>query len=414
MSLALEPKPIAVAQASVAARFEREFLVALAFVLPLFEAPKNILWIGLVAIWLVNRCRARDLGGPWDLWDTLVVVWIGSGFAAAAFAGIRGDEWRAAADIVRYGSVFWILKRSRYPDSTWIALIAAIIAGTVVALAWSFYGVYHATAYRALNLNSVGHVYQSAHYLAIVCGVTLIATRAWWGESSRSWRALGCASLGLLVVSLFWMQSRASVGAAFVMALALLCAYTVRRRGSLRWVALAGVLAVGAVMVISPQVVQKNTRFVEKNYWLNGRDDIWRVGLAAWREFPIFGVGMDNFGRVDYELLESWSAKRGEKFDRGRYLSAPHGHSLFINSLAERGIVGLSVVLALLGAWAAALFRRLPDVGARPLAWTYWGGAAAAWMITVLAGVLNTTLHHEQALLCALLLGGWLSLSRRI
>jgi hypothetical protein len=68
------------------------------------------------------------------------------------------------------------------------------------------------------------------------------------------------------------------------------------------------------------------------------------------------------------------------------------------------------VLLAVLAAWAFALVRRIPDSTAPPLVWTLWGSAAGAWIITVAVGVLNTPLHHEEALLCMLLLGGWLSI----
>jgi O-antigen ligase len=214
-------------------------------------------------------------------------------------------------------------------------------------------------------------------------------------------------------MSLFWMQSRAAAGAAFVMAFLLLCIYALRRHEGLIPLTLAAVVTVGIVLVLSPAVVKKNTAFMEKNYLLNGRTEIWRAGLAAWREFPVFGIGMDNFGRIDYASLESWSAKRGVAFERQGFLTAPHGHSLYVNALAERGLFGLGVLLAVLAAWVIALFRRVPESNAPPLVWTYWGGAAGAWMITVLAGALNTTLHHEQALLSALLLGGWLSLSHK-
>jgi|SRR5882672_388270 len=414
MSFVVESTQASATHIPISARIERELLVALAFVLPLFEAPKNILWVALLAVWVVNRWRAQAFGGRWDHWDTLIAAWIASGFVVAAFAGIRDDEWRAAADIVRYGSVLWMLKRSRYPDSTWSALIAAIVSGTVVALAWSYYDTVSANEYRALNLNSVGHVNHSSNYLAIVFGVTLMAARARWPGSSMLRHAAYSALLALLVASLFWMQSRATVGAAFFTAFVLLSVYAVRRRQNLGPVALAAVVAAGAVLVLSPQVVRKNTMFMEKSYWLNGRDQIWRVGVSAWREFPAFGVGMGNFGRIDTRRLESWSEKRGEAFDPQAFLTGPHGHSLFVNSLAERGLFGLGVLLAVLAAWAVALVRRLPDAHAPPLVWIYWGGAAGAWMITIGAGVLNTTLHHEQALLSVLLLGGWLSLSRRI
>ena len=414
MSFAVESAQISVAHTPISIRIERDLLVALAFVLPLFEAPKNILWVALLVLWLANRWRAHDFGRRWDHWDTLIAAWIGSAFVVAAFAGIRDDEWRAAADIVRYASVLWMLKRSRYPDTTWLAVIAAIVSGTAVALAWGYWGVLSSGDSKTLILNSVGHVNHSSNYLAIVCGVALMAARARWKDSSIARRVAYCALLALLVVSLFWMQSRATVGAAFVTAFSLLAVYAVRRRQSLGPVALGAACVIGAVLALGPQVVQKNATFMEKSDWLNGRGEIWRAGAAAWREFPVFGVGMGNFGRIDTQRLESWSDKRGEAFDKQAFLTAPHGHSLFVNSLAERGLFGLGVLLAVLAAWAATLVRGLPDANAPPLVWTYWGGAASAWMITVVAGALNTTLHHEQALLSVLLLGGWLSLSRRI
>ena len=390
---------------------ERAALVAFAFVLPLFEAPKNLLWVVFVAIWLLNRWRTRDFGGPWDHWDTLIALWIGSGFAVAAFAGIRGDEWHAAADILRYATVLWALKRSRYAERTWVALLGAILAGTVVGLAWSYYGVLVTKEHDLLTLNSVGHVNHSSIYLAIAVGVALAAMRAWWQEFSVLRRMADLALLAFLVVALFWMQSRAAVGAAFVVAFAILSAYAARRRKGLGLVALAAAVAVAATLLVSPQVVEKNRVFMQKSYVLNGRDEIWRVGLRAWREFPLFGVGMGNFGRVDYKQLESWSAKRGEAFERQSFLPAAHGHSLYVTTLAERGLVGLGVLLAVLAAWAFALVHRIPDAKAPPLVWAFWGSAASGWIITVAVGALNTTLHHEEALLCMLLLGGWLSLS---
>lgn len=398
--------------AATSERIERGALLALAFVLPLFEFPKNVLCLVFVAIWLANRWRARDFGGHWDRWDTWVALWIGSGFAVAAFAGIRGDEWRAAMDLVRYGSILWLLKRSRYPDRTWFALIAAICLGTVAGLAWGYYSMLVTKQDEFLSLNSVGHVNHSSVYVATVLGVVLAAARVCWREARPLGRAGFVALLCFLVASLFWTQSRAAVGAAFIATFTLLAVHTGRRRGSLGLVALAAIGAVGIALLLSPRVVEKNTAFMQKSYVLNGREEIWRVGLAAWREFPLFGVGMGNFGRIDYKQLEAWSARRGEAFQKQSFLLQSHGHSLYVNTLAERGLLGFAALFAILAAWAIALVRRVPAANAPPVVWTYWGGATGAWIITTAAGALNTTLHHELALLAMLLLGGWLSLSR--
>ena len=389
---------------------EAGVLAAFAFFLPLYEAPKNVLWLVFVALWLVNRWRARDFGGRWDRWDTLIVLWIASGFASAAFAGIKHDEWRAAADIVRYGGVLWLLKRSRYPDRAWIHLAAAIVAGTVVALAWGYAAL--PKTHMQLQMNSVGHVNHSAIYLAIVFGLALAAALAWWSTSGAGLRMLAAALLIGFVVSLAWMESRAALGAALILASVLLAVRGARQRRHLGATGLILVVAVGAALLLKPEIIEKNTRFMQKGELLNYREGAWRVGISAWREFPVFGVGMDNYSRIRPEDVQAWSAKRGEAYDRDALLFT-HGHSLYVSALTERGLVGLGVLLAVLVAWAAALVRAVPGAQAPPLVWTYWGGAASAWVVTVLVGVVNTTLHHEHALVATLLLGGWLSLGRR-
>ena len=60
-------------------RLEIGALLALCFFLPLYEAPKNIFWALYVVVWIANRVRARDFGGRWDLWDSLIAAWIASG-----------------------------------------------------------------------------------------------------------------------------------------------------------------------------------------------------------------------------------------------------------------------------------------------------------------------------------------------
>jgi len=393
-------------------RIEHGVLLALAFVLPLFEAPKNLLCVAFLAIWIVNRARTHDFGGRWVGWDTLIASWIASGFVVAVFAGIHGDEWRAALDIVRYAGVLWALRRSRYPEETWIALLGAIVAGTVVALGWGYYGLLVEKNHAFLGLHSVGHINHSAIYLTIVFGAALAAGRAWWRATGRAGRAAALALIVFLVISLLWMQSRGAVGAALAVAVALLGTYAWRQKRGLRRVVIGAALAVGVMILLKPQVVEKYEARIQEDQVLAFRDQIWRIGLMAWREYPFFGVGMDNFGKIGKERVTRWARERGHPVDEKRLFFTSHAHSLYVNTLAERGLVGLGVLLAVLAAWAIALLRGIPEANAPPLAWASWGGAAGAWLTTVIVGTVNTTLHHEHALLSMLLLGAWQSLAR--
>jgi O-antigen ligase len=393
-------------------RLELAALIGLAAVLPLLEGPKNLFWALYVLAWLANRARSRDFGGPWDRWDSAIVAWIGAAFAAVAFAGL-GAEWRDTVDVVRYGSVLWLMKRSRYSDRVLIALLVALAAGTVAALAVGYYRILLTTNYQFLGLKSVGHVNHSAIYLAIALGATLMATRAWWRPARAPWRVAGVVTTVLFAVSLFVMQSRAAVGAALVMVAVLLLAYAVRHRRGMRRLALAAAILTGLGLAAKPEVVEKNYLQVERSGTLLAfREQIWRAGLLAWRDHPVFGVGVHGWGEINEQVVAQSAQRRGEALDLERLMFSSHGHSLYLNTLVEQGVVGLAAVLAVLLLWAIELARRVPGAAAPPLEWSYWGGAAAAWMIAVIVGLVNTTLHHEHALISMVLLGGWLSYLR--
>ena len=138
-------------------------LYAFALVLPMFEAPKNLLWIIYAVLWIANRSRTRDFGGPWTAWDTLISAWIVSGYAAAAFAGLHNNEWLSAFDILRYGSILLFLKRSRYEPVALQRLLTCIAIGTAAALARGAYEHWVTKQHDLLGLNSkcfISNVFQ--------------------------------------------------------------------------------------------------------------------------------------------------------------------------------------------------------------------------------------------------------------
>jgi O-antigen ligase len=144
------------------------------------------------------------------------------------------------------------------------------------------------------------------------------------------------------------------------------------------------------------------------NPMLNERYPVWHQAIAAWRAHPWFGVGLDNFYEIDAETVKRWVEERGDTYDAAAYAGSSHAHSLYLMTLAERGIIGLAVVLIVLTGWGVSLLRGWPRPTDSPLHWMVWGGAASALIVTVAIGVVNTTLHHEHGLLAMLLLGAWL------
>src|SRR5258706_935503 len=87
---------------------ETGLLLAFCIFLPLVEMPKNLAWLLYVCTWIMNRVRARTFGGDWQFWDTLIAVWIGSAYLAAAFAGLGGNAWAKTGDLAMQTLLLWL------------------------------------------------------------------------------------------------------------------------------------------------------------------------------------------------------------------------------------------------------------------------------------------------------------------
>lgn len=386
---------------------ETALLLGLCLVLPLLEAPKNLLWIAYVATWAANRFRSRQFGGPWDLWDTLIAAWIASGFLVAVFAGTDGSQWGGALDLLRYGSVLWLVKRGRYGQREVRAVLGALVASTVIGLAVGYVRLWTGIGKSGtLQLHSVGHVNHTAIYVAIMLGVCV----AWLFGRARSWRvgkrAVAVAVTALVFASLLFTASRGAVGVGVVLIALLGAAWWPRWRAPFAVASGVVVLTVGLAVVGGAEVIRRHEENLGAQNVLSFRDGIWRAAVVAWRANPWFGVGMDNYGNITPERVKTWT---GKQYDPSRYFHTSHAHSLYFNTLAERGVVGSLALAAVLIAWAVYLVRYRPRRSDDDYDWIFWGAAASAWLVTVGVGAGNTTLHSEHGLLAALLLGLWLS-----
>lgn len=395
--------------------FEIGALLAFCIFLPLVEFWKNVAWLAYVLAWLVNRVRAGSVGGPWRWWDTLILLWVGSAYLSAAFSGLGGNAWAKTGDVATHAVLLWLVMRAGYTERELRWVLGALVISTVVGLVGGHWQIWSGAGKSGtLQLHSVGHVNHTAIYLAIMLGVCVSWLFARW----RGWRA-GCQAAGFAVAmfvlfSLVATASRGAVAIGMLLVLLLAIAWWPRWRAALAASAIVLVVVSAHLMGSGAQVVRKQLDNEAAENVLAFRDGVWRMALAAWERYPWFGVGKDNYGQITHELVRSWRSEAGKDYDAARYVRFPHAHNLYVNTLAERGIVGFVGLAALLLAWLAALFRYRPSPRAEDFAWLVWGAAASAWIVTTGVGMVNTTFHHEHGLLAVLLLGLWLSTLPRL
>ena len=393
-------------------RFPVEIGLLLAFCvfLPLVEFWKNVAWLAYVLVWLVNRLRTRSIGNYWGWWDTLIMVWIGSAYLAAVYAGLDGRAWAKTGDVATHVLLLWLVMRGGYSEKEIRWVLGALVASTVAGLAFGYWGLWNGDAKSGtLQLNSVGHVNHTAIYIAIMLGVCATWLFARWRAWTMGRRAAALSVSAFVLASLIVTASRGAIGVGLVMVPLLAAAWWPRWRAPFI-ASLATIALVAAAMVgFNAEVVRKQEINAAAQNVLSFRDGVWRMGLAAWERFPWFGVGKDNYNLITYDLVRTWRSEAGKDYEASRYVQFPHAHNLLVNTLVERGVVGFTGLAALLLAWLVALVRDRPRPQDADLSWIAWGGAASAWFVTVGVGMVNTTLHHEHGLLAVLLLGLWLS-----
>ena len=393
---------------------ETGLLLAFCLFLPLLELWKNLSLLLYLVAWITNRWRARDFGGGWRVSDGVALLWLGASYLAALFPGLEGGQpWAKTGDVAASALLFWMLSRSGYSKRELRWLLGALVLSTFAGLAIGYWRLWSGAGKSGtLQLYSVGHVNHTAIYIAIMLGVCASWLFACWQRWPAGRRAAAFAVTALVLVSLVVTASRGAVGVGFALVLALAFAWWPRWRVPLAGSIAAIVVAAALITGFGAEVLRKQLDNAAAQNVLSFRDGIWRTGIVAWEKFPWFGVGKDNFGKITQDNLRAWRSEAGKAYDPALYYPYAHGHSLYVNTLAERGAAGFVALVAVLLATVIALLRYRPRPADDNLTWLAWGAAASAWFVTVGVGAVNTTLHHEHGLLAALLLGLWLSTLR--
>jgi O-antigen ligase len=379
------------------------------FILPVGEGPKNIAAVFYLLLWMFRAAWTRDAGGSWDRFDTVFAFVMGSAALSAA-AGYSGD----LMGVVRVFGVAWVTKRIVFSRREQMTLLAAGSVGLVVALAMAAVPFMRGSK-TFLELPSVGHVNQSALYIAVLACAALgwsLQGRQW----GRAWFASSVASALLFGLALLVSASRAAILAYGVFLVVVVLAL-LWRHGSdpylRRLLAGGGVLlavtCVGVVGLSTAYPKLSGTKLQAKNWSSGGSVDVrllhWNLAFEGWRHSPWLGSGPDAFQQLTLDRVCGWRLQRGESCDPGRYAWASHAHSLYFATLAERGLLGAAALLSLLGLWLWMLAAGATQMLRSPL----WMGSAAAFVVVAVAGVFNTTLRVEHGSLAMLMLALWLA-----
>lgn len=265
-----------------------------------------------------------------------------------------------------------------------------------------------------LGAIGVNGVYQSIHGVALFSNQGLYADRvrgglphpndlalvplflplaAWTlaGDSARWRQGLGALAIGLGVATAALSGSRnALIGLGVVLATSLLLS---RQRRA--WLGLS-VLTVGCgvgLSLLAPDSAAHRLLDPEL-FQREGRIGLWLSALEIFKESPVTGSGPFLFDRLYAPYVEQAALPEGYQPERGY---VPWVHNLYLEALAERGVIGLATFALLIVASLRQLTKRWRATTS-PSTRGAIGALATAWAALLVMGLLDLTFLKDWVL----------------
>jgi hypothetical protein len=375
------------------------------FFLPLYEAPKNIFSVFFVFLggWLgfSNKGAIRSVekwgGARWAFLLLAIspfVAGINSPYAELGARFASALNW----SLMPLVALVFLLSNFSRDQILWALRVLCV--GTVIAVVQAFFdwtGSYP-------ELNSVGHVNQSALYLAfsLVPAGLLALYRQHWAD---------LILVGAALLAVGWYQGPAKsmigFGASCLVIAGFWVIYCINRSHIKAFVAsvVLGAVVVGAAINMPASYFgpyqgfkqEFDTRLGSKSDPYSQRDRLVNSAVEVAGD-SLTGFGMGSFGEAtQLQNIQSAVEARGGDWasERGNFFSSSHGHNIFANVLVERGWVGVFVIGIFLLAMLLVSFKH-------PKTESSQAGVVTV-LVICLAGLGQSTLHVEHgqlALIC--------------
>jgi O-antigen ligase len=393
--------------------------------LPSLEGPKHIFLVGyLITRTCIEIAEINLKKVILSYWDYIFILIILTALLSTIYAGMpklmgKGnlEEWKGYRVLLTAILTGWFLSRSNYTIGQYNGLFKLIIIGAIPPLLWGLYQYLVIHTKSSLELHSVGHVNHSAIYLVMIFGATLGYFLTKFNNTKKNSAAsISCQILLAIFSLLFFLsiiigQSRGAF--IFAILLGLLILFLIPKTKKIKiigLITLIGILSLTYFLKVG--IVEKQINYQKNNNVLSYRDRVWNVSIEASRFSPLLGIGMSNWHFITLDHLKNSVESRHGKFNPDDYGFPGHSHNLYLTALVERGLIGLLITLIFMGAWIGSLIKTYRQALKSNISSNLWVGSFSAWVATFGIGTVNTTFHHEHAILACLFFGLYLSYAR--
>ena len=384
---------------------ELAFLSLFLAFLPSLEAPKNLFLAGYLITALYRQSQLPP--SKWTIWDWVFLSLIASSLLSALFPGVAGgSEWKGFRGMILWIAFGWTLYRSDYNEKEKKYLFIFAIVMTTPPLLWGLTQLLIFFSKDNLQLHSVGNVNHSAIYLCMIFGASLTLLISQLQILKKSSIFLIALLTFFILVALLITQSRGAFGIALLLAFAMI--FLSRLKIKAIFLAIFLIFVVFIALIKPASIVHKQLSTMNSHdiYGIGERTKVWNVALEVARLNPLLGIGGGNWKLIKIDQIKSSVESRGEKFDKNIFaLQYGHPHNIYLSNLVDRGILGFITFLSFMFIWLITLIKSYRKFNNDSKGMLFIMGSFSAWSTIFGIGFVNTTFHHENALLALFFLG---------
>lgn len=306
------------------------------FAVPLSEtiARRSLFVVCVCALALFNR-RSLVSTRVWVLVVAAVTIAVIAGSVACSLGGFRADSWQFLRRYIYPVILFTVLVNVEFKHvgekTAAVGMALSIVLGLIVAIPEAVRtSLASAEPLYLLGIPAINH---SAAYVCMAMAALLVLAS---GATVRPLALLSYALSILLVLIGFLTRSRSFIfGAFFVLGAHLLFVRRDRRMLRDTWLAAAGMLV--ALTVASFAFKSSTSRMLSDLVadFFHGRLQIWEDATTLFSRYPACGIGLGRFRDPTFNPVY---------LERGAGEIYHHSHNIFLNALAEGGILLFAAV----------------------------------------------------------------------
>jgi len=381
------------------------------FVLPLYEAPKNALFI--ILVFAVIGCVAnKKCRKTFDLklngLDVVLLLMLAAAILSTLVNWPLNEGVKGIRDVLFFSVIGIISNHIRFNTKQLQIIALVFMLSCIAGVLISFYQIMIG-AERFVVLHSVGSYPSSSMYFA---SCVFIAIGLYFTTSLSSKKRMVAAIFGVLIlIALLLSGSRGGV-LGFAIAMLVLLAATFRAPKIQPKIIVIGVLLLPVVISVAFFAAKMNPGFMKKTQEaveqlesgeFNKNDGVrfenWRLAITVFEsaESKLFGIGPNEFAWIDREDI-NYEPYFWKDFNSGWELT--HAHNLFLDKLVEEGVLGLSGLL-LFFIYAGFLVIRNRE-SKTAIGWT-WYATLGSLVVVCVAGSFNQPFSNEVATLVVIL-----------